>query len=230
MLQTRARDNVCYVAFVQRGRRAGRAGLRRALGRARRRGRGARARARVRGGAARGRRRARGGGRAAPARRAPAVARERAGGRPRAAGRARRLPATACGDRMSGTVAPLLDDLESMRLGARARPPRLRRQERLPGDRRERVRRDRLGADGGDRLRGARPGARALRVDAVAVQLGRRREATRVCSPSVWGPTSSSCRSSRSSRASSRRWPSRSAAASRTSPRRTSRRASAACC
>ena len=34
----------------------------------------------------------------------------------------------------AGAVAPLLDDLESMRLGARARPARLRRQERLSGD------------------------------------------------------------------------------------------------
>ena len=115
MLQTRARDNVCYVAFVNAVGAPGRAGLRRALGRARRRGRGARAGARLRGGAARGRRRARGGGRAAPARRTPAVAGERAGGVPE-------LPVVHAGsprppaERVPGTVAPLLDDLESMRL------------------------------------------------------------------------------------------------------------------
>ena len=71
MLVTRARDKL-LPRLLQRGRRAGRADLRRPFGGARRRGRGARARARLRGGAAGRRRRPDGGDRAAAARRAPA--------------------------------------------------------------------------------------------------------------------------------------------------------------
>ena len=96
MLKVRARDNSSLRRAVQRGRWARRVDLRRALGRARRRGHGARARRRVRGGAARRRRRPRRSGRPPTPRRAPPCTRARArperggGGRARAAARADR--------------------------------------------------------------------------------------------------------------------------------------------
>ena len=56
-----------------------------------------------------------------------------------------------------------------MRRGARARAARLRRQERLRRRRARALGRDRLGARRGARGRRARAGARALRLDAVAL-------------------------------------------------------------
>ena len=55
---------------------------------------------------------------------------------PDAAGRPRRLPRRACGAEVVRTVAPLLDDLEQMRLALELGLARLRRQERLSRSRR----------------------------------------------------------------------------------------------
>ena len=171
-----------------------------------------------------------GGGRSAAARRAPAVARERAGGGP---GRCR-SSTSALRDRLGsgcrGTVAPLLDELEQMRLALELGLRDYVDKNGFRRRRHQRLRRDRLGVDRGDRLRGARARARALRVDAVAVQLGgdaRRRAAARRAlgadflelpiEPIVESFLETLRRVVRR-------------AASRTSPRRTSRRASAACC
>ena len=203
MLVTRARDNSCFVALLQRGRRAGRADLRRPLGRARRRGRGARARARLRGGAARRRRRPRGSDRPAAARRAPPGARtqdRRAAAVPE---RPRRRASRGDGRRRAAaaTSRRSLDDLEQMRLA-------------LELGLRDYVDKNGfgdvvIGVSGGidsaldrrARRRGARPRARALRLDAVALLVrgnaARRAPARR----EPRAPTSSSSRSSRSSTA-----------------------------
>ena len=73
---------------------------------------------------------------------------------------------------VAASVTPFASELEQLRLGARARPSRLRRQERL----RRRPDLDlggrRLGAHGGGRRRRARPRPRAHHLDAVALQLG----------------------------------------------------------
>ena len=156
MLQTRARDNVCYVAFVNAVGGAGRAHLRRALGRARRRGRGARARARVRGGAARRRHRAE-----------EAVGRRLRDVRRRSLEREREavadVPVVARRRRAAaadGSVGPRgRADARRPRADAaraRARPARLRTKERVRRRRDRHVGRDRLGPDRGDRRRGAR--------------------------------------------------------------------------
>ena len=133
---------------LQPRRRAGRARLRRALGRARRRGRGRRARARLRGAPARRRRRARrsrsGAGcatcagasstaRARPLRRSSSSSSARRGARARPA-----RPATVAVRARARADAPR----------AHARPPRLRREERVRGRRRRRLRRHRLGRHG----------------------------------------------------------------------------------
>ena len=118
MFQQRARDTACVRRVRERGRRPGRADLRRALVRARRRGRGAGAGAGVRGGAARRRRRPDRGDRAAALGRAAAGAGAEQSDRPSASvGRAQ--PAT--GQAPKGPVtlqglAPLDDELEQMRL------------------------------------------------------------------------------------------------------------------
>ena len=84
--------------------------------------------------------------------------------------------------------------------GARARPARLRREERLRPRRDRPLRRDRLGADGRARGRGDRRRSRARRLDAVAL-LVRGHAGRRACgSPTRSASTSASCRSSRSSR------------------------------
>ena len=189
--QTRARDNACFVAFCNAGRRPGRADLRRPLARARRRGRGARARARVRGGAARRRRRAGGRGRAAAARRPPP--RARAGARRRSAEvpvvphrrrRAERRP-----DR-AGRRRRRSEELEQMRLALELGLARLRAARTASRD-------VVVGVSGGidsarhgrARRRGARAGARPLRLDAVAllVRGDARRRAAR--SPRASAPT-----------------------------------------
>ena len=233
MLATRARDNVCLRRVLQRRRRPGRARLRRALGRARRRGRGARARARVRGGAARRRHRARrrrSGRRLRDVRRRSLESEREAAaevaGRPTsAAPRAGRRP-----DR-SRRSPRMLDDLEQMRLGARARPARLRREERVPAT-------SSIGVSGGidsaldrgDRRRGARPRPRPLRLDAVALQLGGdardARAARRVARHRLPRAPDRAGRRELPGDAS----PTSSPAASPTRPRRTSRRGPAACC
>ena len=59
---------------------------------------------------------------------------------------------------------------DAARAGARAE--RLRGEERLHRRGRRRLRRDRLRADGGARSRGARPGARSRRLDALALLVG----------------------------------------------------------
>ena len=182
---------------LQRGRRPGRAPLRRALVRDRRRGRRARAGAGVRGGAARGRRRPVRGDRPAADRRPPARARARArrrargaGGRPRAPcapartarARPRRSPSRStsssrCGAALELALRDYVEKNGFARGGAR------------------RLRRDRLGADGGARRPGARRRPRPLRVDAVALLVRGRRSRTRGGSPSRSGRRSSSSRS-----------------------------------
>ena len=85
--------------------------------------------------------------------------------------------------------------------------------------------------DGGARRRGARAGARALRLDAVALLVRGDASRTRGGSPRTSATTSASCRSRRVVEAfDAGARAARSRAASPTSPRRTSRRASAACC
>ncbi len=108
---------------------------------------------------------------------------------------------------------------------ARPRAARLRREERVRARRRRSLRRDRLRGDRGALRRRLRPGARPLRLDAIAVlSEGTRR--TRAGSPRASAATSARSRSRTSSRSSGARSPSR-RAGSKGSPRRTCRRASA---
>ena len=224
MLQTRARDNVCYVAFVNAVGRPGRARVRRALGRARRRGRGARTRAGVRGSAARRRHRAAGSGWASPTRRPATVARERAGNGAGRAGCPRRLAAPSERDRLRRRRSRR-SSTSSSRCGC-ALELGLRdyiREERLRRRGGQCLRRHRLGVDRGDRLRGARARARPLRLHAFPVQL--RRDAPG-CPAAGGGARRALPRAAdRVDRrgASSRRSRRCSRAGSRTRPRRTSR-------
>ena len=229
MLQTRARDNVCYIAFVNAVGGQDELRLRRALGRARRRGRGARTRAGVRGGAARRRHRAR-------RKRLGAGCATCGGGRSKASGKRRRTCRSSTSARrtpdepVAATVAR--SSTTSSRCGWRSSSGCATTSEKNGfGD-------VVVGVSGGidsaldrgARLRGARARPRPLRLDAVAVQLGRDAPTMPGGWPSRSAPTSSSCRSSRSSKASSRRSPRCSPAASPTRPRRTSRLAFEASC
>ena len=158
---------------LQPRRGAGRARLRRPLGRPRRRGRGRRTRARLRGGAARRRRRPDRGDRPAPTRRpaprARAIARRRARRDDARAGPgARGLGARrGHGDAVRPGARAAAD-------GPRAGAPRLRREERLPGRRHLDLGRHRLGAHGRDRGRRAGGRARPHRLDAVALLVATR--------------------------------------------------------
>ena len=118
MFVTRARDNSVLRRVLQQRRRPGRADLRRALRRDRRRGHRARPRPRLRGGAARRRRRTEGG-------RSAAACATCAGARSRgSAKRSRRSTSStsaragrrANGHKATGTVVPFVDELEQMRL------------------------------------------------------------------------------------------------------------------
>ena len=167
MLVTRARDNSAYLAFCNLVGGQDELALRRPLGRARRRGRGARARAGLRGGAARRRPRSeRGDRRRLRDVRRRALAREREDEREPvvvelASGVIDTKPSAARSCRSSRARADAA--------GARAGAARLRRQERLRRRRARALRRDRLGARRDARGRRARAGARALRLDAVAL-------------------------------------------------------------
>ena len=164
---------------LQPRRRPGRAPLRRPLGRARRRRRGAGAGAGLRGGAARRRPRPERGDRPPAARRPPALARARPGGR---AGADRpRAGSKCCFNTKSSRRRdrPVRAGARADAPGARARPARLRRQERLRRDRARALGRDRLGARRGARGRRARAGAGALRLDAVALLVRGTRRTTR---------------------------------------------------
>ena len=212
-------------------RRAGRARLRRVVGRPGPRRRGDRPRAAVRGGAAR----RRGRHPSPPARRAcatPAAARRR----PPRDDAVDRLGSFTVRDRPSD--APLGEPASraAARRGrrglrrARPRHARLRPQERLRARRARTERRHRLDARRAHRRRRRRAGLPDLRDDALAVLVGghaRRRARAR---------GEHRLRAARAAdraddaRRSTPRSPSRSPAASPTSPRRTSRRASAATC
>ncbi len=159
----------------------------------------------LRGGAARRRRRPRGGGRAAAARRAPARARPRAHRRagPTRDRAARRRGSSAV--RCARALAAQLDDLEQMRLALELGLRDYVDEERLRRRRDRPLGRDRLGADGRARRRGARRRARARRLDAVALLVRGAPAATRSGSPSRSGSTSARSRSSRWSRRSRRR-------------------------
>src|SRR5207248_9582317 len=87
--------------------------------------------------------------------------------------RARRLAAAVAGrepGRGGGRGAARRPRADAAR--ARARAPRLRGEERLPGDRGRRFGRDRLGGRRRARRGGAGAGTGALRVDAVTVLVG----------------------------------------------------------
>ena len=156
---------------VQRGRRPGRADLRRPLGGARRRGRGARPRRRVRGRAAGGRHRPGRRGGTQAARRTPPRARARPGTARRDRVGARSGAQPGHGSPGPGRRAARRPRADAAR--ARARPARLRDEERLRRRRDRTVRRDRLGADCCALRRGPRARARPWRLDAVALLLGR---------------------------------------------------------
>ena len=183
MLVTRARDNSALPRLLQRGRRPGRAALRRPFGRARRRGRGARARTGLRGGAARRRRRSR--ARRSDAGSATSAAarwpRERGRSRPDRRGRARRTRRANTKSRAGDVVA--LRSTSSSRC-ARRSSSALRDYVGKNGFDdvvARRLGRHRLGRHGGARGRRARAGARALRLDAVALLVrGHARDARRV--------------------------------------------------
>ncbi len=157
--------------LLQSRRRPGRAALRRALGRARRRGRGTRPRPRLRGGAACRRPRSERGDREAAPRRPPPCPRARARGRARAGGgRARKRTGSEHEPaRRHGRAVRRRARADAQ--GARAGAAGLRRQERLRRRRPRALRRDRLGARRHARRRRARAGARPLRLDAVALLL-----------------------------------------------------------
>ena len=228
MLATRARDNSCWIAFVNAVGAPGRADLRRTQPRARRRGHDRRPRALLRGGAARRRRRSddRGRRRLRDARRrALARARRELPTRPSS-----RWPTAPRRGRRSRSTHRVPDELEQMRLALELGLARLRREERLPRGRARALGRDRLRAHRRARGRGARARARRLRLDAFALLVGGDAETTHAFSPRTSARATSSFRSSRSSSSRSRR---RSrdlrGDGARTSPRRTSRRAFAAC-
>ena len=192
--------------LLQHGRRPGRADLRRDVGRPRRRGRARRAGSQLRRGAARGRSRSRQRGRPTATRCPPAFA----CARPRRRGPADRdrVPAAESSDLLpssgSGGTArrPRADAAR-----ARARPSRLRGQERVRGRRDRPLGGNRLGADRRGRGRRARAGPGARRLDAVAVLVGGDAGRRRACSPDR--------SESSSARSRSKRWSRRSAARSR---------------
>ena len=80
---------------------------------------------------------------------------------------------------VAASSTPFAPELEQMRLGARARPARLRPQERLRRRRGRDLGWDRLRAHGRDRRRRARRRARPHRLDAVALLVGGDARATR---------------------------------------------------
>ncbi len=127
-------------------------------------------------------------------------------------------------------LAPLLDELEQMRLALELALARLRGEERLQRRRRRRVRRDRLSADGRAGGRGARPRACALRVDAFAllVRAHARRRAQAGREPRRRLPRAADRADGGGVRGDPRREASPGSTA--TSPRRTSRPGSAAFC
>ena len=167
MLVTRARDNACFVAFCNLVGGQDELIFDGHSRRIRQSGRAPRARPGVRRGAGPGRHRPRRGRRAPSSRHPAACARSGSDRRPRpavanvclATSRTRQRP-----------VAPL-GTSSSRCERARARPARLRREERLPRRRHRRLRRDRLRADGRAGGRCARRLSRPWRLDAVPLQL-----------------------------------------------------------
>ena len=183
MFRTRARDNCCVRRVLQHRRRPGRADLRRALARDRRRGTvlarapGFEEALLVRSTSIRPRSSTR---RLTDARRR-ALAQDR-GELGAGARRSTSASRTSRSDTVAAAARPVRGRPRADAARARARARRLRAQERLQRDRRRRLRRDRLGARRRARRRGARRGARALRLDAVALLVGghaRRRAAAR---------------------------------------------------
>ena len=123
------------------------------------------------------------------------------------------------------------DSMEAVRLrGARARHPRLCRQERFSGRVARSFRRRRFGVDARARGRRARRRARHRGHDAEPLHVRSLAARGRARRRSGSASTITYCRSSRPSKPFARRWRRCSPAVPKTSPKKTCKRAAAACC